>query len=86
MDAFVTGDVGSVGEMFNAMPDELRRPVEILGLLHVIAGVDALDHPDGAETFETVRPDGTRRAFLAPKLSLTAAEAAEVGGREVETV
>ena len=86
VDAFVTGDVGSVGEMFNAMPDELRRPVEILGLLHVIAGVDALDHPDGAETFETVRPDGTRRAFLAPKLSLTAAEAAEVGGREVETV
>lgn len=86
VEAFSRGDVESVGEMFNAMPDELRRPVEILGLLHVLAGVDVLDNTDGAETFDAVRPDGSRRSFLAPKLSLTAAEVAAVEGQEVEAL
>jgi len=84
VDAFTSGDVDSVGEMFNALPEELRRPVEILGLLHVIAGVEALDDADGAETFETIRPNGTRRLFLAPRLSLTVEEATELGRTERE--
>jgi hypothetical protein len=74
-DAFATGDSATVGAMFNALPDELRRPVEILGLLHVIAQTDALDRADEPELFNAIRPDGSHRQFLVPGLALTSEEA-----------
>jgi hypothetical protein len=36
IDAIVSGDAASVSEVFNALPDNLRRPVEVLGLLHLL--------------------------------------------------
>ncbi|MGO9294899.1 MAG: DUF3375 family protein [Streptosporangiaceae bacterium] len=95
--ALEAGDSDTVGEMFNALPADLRRPVEILGLVHLLASgnlgratrageyahEDALDgDPNSglasaatAEVFDAIRPDGTRRQFLVPRLELSLADA-----------
>lgn len=63
------GDMETVGVLFARLPRELRRPVEILGLLQLVAGVpEALA---GLESFEAVRPDGSRRVFEAPMVSFS---------------
>jgi Protein of unknown function (DUF3375) len=38
IDAIEAGDAATVSQVFNALPDDLRRPVEVLGMLHVLAG------------------------------------------------
>ncbi len=82
--AVVAGELGSVAELFAALPDDLRRPVELLGLIHLllaaraddlggeIPGTEALgDTPaQQEEHVETIRPDGTRRVFALPALPL----------------
>lgn len=64
------GRIKSAAELFNQLPDELRRPVEVLGLLHLFTGHDAQIDPDAPEGVTTVRPDGTRRSFLVPASSI----------------
>lgn len=73
--AFTSGDFDSVGRLFNELPADLRRPVEVLGLLHVVSQVEALDRADDQEVLTTVRPNGQRRDFLFPKVALTEDEA-----------
>ncbi len=70
IDAFTTGDTGTVGWLFNESPTELRRPVEILGLLHVVSGVGALWDGAGEEVYEAVRATGDRRNLLVPVVVL----------------
>ncbi|MDN4161077.1 DUF3375 family protein [Nocardioides abyssi] len=76
VDAFLLGDMDTVGELFNTLPDELRRPVEILGLLHVVSRTGAFDPFAEAEVFEAIRPNGERRNFLVPAATLTPDQAA----------
>ncbi len=57
---------GSMGAAFNQLNRDLRRPVEILGLLQTATQVDALAGTEQVEVFRSVRPDGTGREFLAP--------------------
>jgi hypothetical protein len=59
----------SLGEMFSELEPSLRRPVEIFGLLHLAAARDWSDDGD-VETYPTVRPDGTARAFSVPRTPL----------------
>ncbi|QCW51044.1 DUF3375 family protein [Nocardioides dongxiaopingii] len=59
----------SLGELFDGFEPELRRPVEILGLLHLAADHE-WEADDVAESFAAVRPDGTRRTFAVPRLPL----------------
>jgi hypothetical protein len=40
IEAIEAGDAASAGQLFNALPIDLRRPVEILGMLHLLAGID----------------------------------------------
>jgi hypothetical protein len=54
----------------------LRRPVEILGLLHVVSRTGAFDPFAEAEVFEAIRPNGERRNFLVPAATLTPDQAA----------
>lgn len=55
----------TAAEVFNGPELELRRPVEILGLLHIAAGLDKpMDSSE--QRFDAVRPDGTSRSFTAP--------------------
>ncbi|WP_081976059.1 DUF3375 family protein [Amycolatopsis sp. MJM2582] len=64
----VPGGPPSGGALFTELPDPLRRPVEIFGVLHLAANTDDLDVTGKAEAYETVRPDGTRRTLFAPEV------------------
>jgi len=68
--ALNSGDSQTIGDLFHDLPVELRRPVEILGLLHLASRVDALDRVAATEVFEAIRPDGERRHFLGPAVPL----------------
>jgi hypothetical protein len=68
-----TGSV-TLAEVFANLPDRLRRPVEILGLIHLAvtdSGVEPTEDTPVA-AFETIRPDGAHRVFRAPALTVTA--------------
>ncbi|MFJ2300640.1 DUF3375 family protein [Oerskovia paurometabola] len=61
---------GSVGEMFNSLDPSLRRPVDVLGILHL---ADSLNDASGEvelEEFEALRPDGTSRTFVTTRTPL----------------
>jgi hypothetical protein len=58
-------DAASLGELFAELPHELRRPVEIFGLLH-LANERGLAETGGVETYESVRTDGTSRQLSVP--------------------
>ena len=60
----------SIGDAFNSLGEPLRRPVEILGLLQLATQVTPLDGGEMLDTFETVRPDGSRRSFTVPRITL----------------
>lgn len=60
---------GTLGEVFDGLEPELRRPVEIFGLLHLAAGRD-WGSEESLETYAAVRPDGTERAFAVPRTPL----------------
>ncbi|GIG37583.1 DUF3375 domain-containing protein [Cellulomonas pakistanensis] len=51
-----------VGQAFNAAPEALRRPVDLLGLLE-IAHQRGMTETDEVAYVDAVRPDGTRRRF-----------------------
>lgn len=68
--AFTDGDLESVGEAFNGLEADLRRPVEILGLLHMATQIGVLDRAQAVETFKTIRPDNTCRTFEVPRITL----------------
>ena len=86
--AAAVGEHKSVADVFGALPNGLRRPVELIGLIHLLLGArpddPAVDLPStGAltaaierqERVETVRPDGTCRIFTMPVLPLRADDA-----------
>ncbi len=50
--ALQAGDVESLGSLFNTLPPDLRRPVEILGLLHLAADIE-LDTDRGEHPADT---------------------------------
>lgn len=60
----------SAAALFNDLPDDLKRPVEILGMLHLFAHYGADMDTDMLERVEALRPDGTSRAFLMPAPTL----------------
>ncbi|MEQ6903453.1 DUF3375 domain-containing protein [Nocardioides sp. YIM 152588] len=60
---------GSLGELFETLEPELRRPVEILGLLHLAAG-RGWEAERTTESFTAHRADGSRRTFAVPRLPL----------------
>lgn len=60
------GDLESAGVLFNSLPADLRRPVEILGLLHLFTRLGAQIDPALREAVSAVRPDGSTRRFLMP--------------------
>ena len=80
--AAAVSEPGSVAEVFGALPNDMRRPVELIGLIHVLLGARTHE-PAGEldagtltaasereEHVEAIRPDGTCRAFAMPVLPL----------------
>lgn len=72
--ALQAGDHVTLSEMFHALPEHLRRPVEIAGLLHLTVNEDNLDLTGAREVYLTRRADGTTRSLLAPSVSITRQE------------
>lgn len=73
-----TRDVESAAELFNTLPDDLRRPVEVLGLLHLLTGMDTDVDTTIREPVAAVRSNGSTRRFLMPKITM--ADAPSVDG------
>lgn len=63
----------SLAQMFSNFDDDLRRPVEVLGLLHLAANLATRLDPDQLERYRTLRPDGTSRDFDGPRIVLDTA-------------
>lgn len=59
----------SLGEVFDSLDPSLRRPVEILGLLH-LAGDRGLAAETAIEEYRAVRADGSERTFAVPLVPL----------------
>ncbi|WP_308465057.1 DUF3375 family protein [Rathayibacter soli] len=74
------GALESAAALFNELPDDLRRPVEILGLLHLYTRIGAEIDPAAREAVSAVRPDGTTRRFLMPTSTMTTAGVARPEG------
>ncbi|MDN4161781.1 DUF3375 domain-containing protein [Nocardioides abyssi] len=63
----------TLGELFAGLDVDLRRPVEVFGLLHLAAdrGWRSEDgEPVGTEDFDAVRPDGSTRTLAVPRTPL----------------
>ncbi|WP_456286588.1 DUF3375 domain-containing protein [Microbacterium sp. JZ70] len=69
LDAAAADGATTLSEAFNALPDDLRRPVEVFGLAYLAArdGLPGGIADDGG-VVRTVRPDGTERALALPRL------------------
>lgn len=75
-------DPATIADAFDALPDDLRRPVEILGVMHLLALIDALTGVDTAPV-TAIRPDGTERRFRLPSEPITDELAAALGELEL---
>lgn len=62
----------TLGAVFDQLPEDLRRPVEVIGLLHL--ATPHLVQAHGEEIYRTRRTDGTTRTLAAPRLHLTPTE------------
>jgi Protein of unknown function (DUF3375) len=87
LQAGLAGAVDPAGEVtagcaFNRFPDDLRRPVEALGMLHLLARIGALDGAEDREQVHTIRPDGSQRTFKVPRVPVTSERAAELADLE----
>lgn len=61
----------TLAALFNTFPPELRRPVEILGLLHLLDEASPVSaHAGEVEVYEAIRPDGSRQRFSGPRRDL----------------
>jgi hypothetical protein len=63
-------DAATLGQLFERLPGELRRPVEIFGLLHLIENTSGAVERDGVEELSAVRADGSTRRFTVPRVDL----------------
>ncbi len=70
-----TRDGRAIGaaELFNSLPAETRRPVDIFGLLDIAAKQYALRPTAPVEEFHAIRNDGTRATFLLPEITFVSA-------------
>lgn len=85
--ATATGEV-TLADVFNTLPDNLRRPVEVFGLLP-LTHTHGMTGTADAEVLETIRPDGTGRRLQIPRYVSTMRDrgndASETSGPEQAT-
>ena len=73
----------TAGTVFDLMDIDAKRPVEVLGLIHLLARAAALAGAEDHERVETHRTDGTRRMFAIPRVTLTPERVDQIGEVEV---
>ena len=61
----------TIGEAFNQLPDQLRRPVEVFALMQIATNIPGMWNPDSDdfEFVEAIRPDGSRREMPIPRMT-----------------
>ena len=64
----ISSGATTLGEAFNTLPTELRRPVELFGLMQLAAVLEESGTTEPQERVTTVRPDGSAREFSIPQL------------------
>jgi hypothetical protein len=62
------GRARSVGEAFNELPADDRRPVEVLGLLHLLMSLDPDVTEHGYEQYDAVLPGGPAFPVMVPRI------------------
>jgi hypothetical protein len=62
------GSGTTLAEAFNALPDDLRRPVELFGLAYLVSHGEIGDIETGG-VVRAVRPDGSTRVFTLPMIT-----------------
>ncbi len=69
--ALAPGRSQSAASLFAQLDNDLRRDVEVLGLIRYAAAnnLDMSDVPD--DSYECIDPDGNRRTWLAPRIVIT---------------
>ena len=67
-----SGMIASAAALFNVQLAELRRPVEVLGLMHLLARLDAHVDTSRREQVDAIRADGSTRSFMMPATSINA--------------
>jgi len=67
----------TLGGLFSQLPNSTRRPVDILGLIHLATNSEALARSSETETYFAIRPDGTTRMFQVPLLTTRSAPVEE---------
>lgn len=78
------GDRGeTAGIKFGRFPSDLRRPVEVLGILHLLSKIGALDAAEDREHVVAIRPDGTERVLRIPAVAVTQQRASLLAELEV---
>lgn len=75
----------TLGELFAGLDADLRRPVEVFGLLHLAADRGWTGEDDVTEDFAAVRPDGSGRTFAVPRTPLPDPDASTDASTESET-
>lgn len=70
LDAAGDGDWTVASHVFPNLPDDARRPVDALGVLHLVADRDDLERT-GTERYVTRRPDGSERVLVMPGVTPT---------------
>lgn len=66
--AWEAGEPRSIAATFNELTPADRRPVEVLGLLHLLLAVDPDATRHGVEQFDTVLADGTTFPVMVPRI------------------
>jgi hypothetical protein len=67
--ATVRGRVAASAALFNDLPDHLRRPVDLLGLLTLATELGAMRQGLPVEEYHAVRPDGSAVTYIAPAVT-----------------
>ncbi|MFC7624317.1 DUF3375 family protein [Microlunatus sp. GCM10028923] len=67
--ATVRGRIAASAALFNRLPDQLRRPVDLLGLLTLATELGALRPGLPVEEYHAVRPDGSTVTYLGPAVT-----------------
>ena len=62
------GETESAAFLFAKLDQDLRRDVEVLGLIRYAASNDFAIDGAASDVYECVGPDGAKRAWLAPRI------------------
>lgn len=83
--SLTSGESATLGQAFNTLPEQLRRPVELFGLMDLATEWELdLDQPGPTDTVSTLRPDGSVRTLRIPRLEPGSGEAATSQGKQQE--